>query len=164
MTRALIRRWRSTRCSMAGPHGRIARDAAGHEIWRQDALGFTPFSGQPNKGLTEKLGAAASPMRSDGEDNCFGALRQSRDLPLVRSSTTLGSTGRAAQCDKGYDRFARATPPMPTQALPVCNTCTVYFRGGGFVTWKLCGFHVADPILQFGCSAIGARPSGTLLK
>jgi ubiquinone/menaquinone biosynthesis C-methylase UbiE len=39
------------------------------------ALGFTPYSGQPNQGLTEKLVAAGftdAPVME--KDNCFGAL------------------------------------------------------------------------------------------
>ena len=39
------------------------------------ALGFTPYSGQPNKGLTEKLLAAGfSDAQVMEKDNCFGAL------------------------------------------------------------------------------------------
>jgi ubiquinone/menaquinone biosynthesis C-methylase UbiE len=39
------------------------------------ALGFTPYSGQPNKGLTEKLGVAGfSDAQVTEKDNCFGVL------------------------------------------------------------------------------------------
>jgi len=42
---------------------------------------------------------------------------------------------------------------------------TPCYSGGGFVTWKLCRVSMwRIQLCNFGCSAIGARPSGTLPK
>jgi citrate lyase beta subunit len=43
--------------------------------------------------------------------------------------------------------------------------CAGSQSGGGLVTWKLCRLSICRiQFCNFGCSAIGSRPSGTLLK
>ena len=121
---------------------RMPPSAFGPQRARNEAL--APRGGQPGASLSRRTcWSSRHPFR-----HCISA--QTRGWPP--------DTHREAMALEEWVRSGVAPPP----SRPYPNT---RYRGGGFVTWKLWRVSMwCIQLCNFGCSAIGARPSGTLLK